>query len=374
VTLADRLAAKTGRAPRVAAADAAPAAGDATVVVVEATGPVDLDALERRWTEGTGLPVAWRGGSPVRPEGPSPPSHRPVLVLGGEDVRGLLAAGAEGLRLDPVVEIPPGGGDGGGLPDLAGRRIAVVTYELVGLTGTGGIGTAYTALSRALAAAGGHVDVLFTGWADPGRSLEGRRDEEAAHGVHLHWLDPDADERVLAPSVHARRGHAAYVWLRDREPYAVVHVPETAGHGAAIVQARRLGACAALADTTVVVGTHGASAWVRDLNGEPFAAPDLLVLDALERRTAELGDVVVSPSRYLVDDTEGRGWRLPGPHLRAAVRDAARPRRTGRAASAPPSARVSSCSSAARRFARASCSSSTRSTRSSGRSAAATST
>lgn len=212
-----------------------------------------------------------------------------------------MAAASRGLLLDDAVTLPEDA------TRLRETRVAIVTYEYVGLTRTGGIGTAYTALARALAAAGAQVDVLFTGEPDPGASLEGRRDELRGEGVHLHWLEEEV--RALALGEHAPRAWAAWAWLREREPYDVVHVPETAGHGAYLVQAKR--ARRDFAGTTIAVGTHGSSRWVRDVNGEPAASVDLLALGELERRSVELADVVISPSAYLLGDMRARGWALP---------------------------------------------------------------
>jgi glycosyltransferase involved in cell wall biosynthesis len=298
--LAARLAARLGCAPAEVAVlgprTAPERAADARAIVIAAAAPVDVEALEARWAR-AGWRTAWRG-APSRRRGP-------VLVLrpdGDDRADALLAAGARGLLLDPAI-VPPASGR------LDGARIAIVTYELVGLTRTGGIGTAYTALAHALAEAGAEVDVLFTGWADEGVDADAVVAGYAGRGVRVHRLEDPDSARIRAASRHLRRAQEALDWLRGREPYAVVHVPECAGHGAAIVAARAAGT--ALQGTTVVVGTHGPTRWVRELNGEAIDTEDLLVLDWLERRTVEHAEVVVSPSAYLLGDLERRGWRLP---------------------------------------------------------------
>lgn len=295
-TLAARLAAKLDRDVRVVDAGTAPEpATDAAVVVVSAASPADVARLEASWTD-AGWVAAWRG--------PSRPEAGPVLVLrGAADVAvdDLLAAGAFGLLLDPAVT-------GGEDERLDGVRIAIVTYELVGLTRTGGIGTAYTALAHALAEAGADVDVLFTGWADDGVDVTAVAARYADGGVRLVQLADPPEPSVVSASRHARRAHQALAWVREHGPFAAVHVPECAGHGAAIVTARAAGL---LPGSPVVVGTHGPTRWVRELNGEAIDTEDLLLLDALERRSVEWGEIVVSPSAYLVDDLRGRGWSLP---------------------------------------------------------------
>jgi len=208
-----------------------------------------------------------------------------------------------GLLDDPAIAAS------GASTDLAGVRIAIVTYELVGLTRTGGIGTAYTALAHALAAAGATVDVLFTGWPSPGVDVAAALAEHERGGVHVELLEAGAADWVASPSEHERRAYAALAWLRARAPYAVVHAPECGGHGAAIAAAKRAGV--AFAGSEIVIGAHGSSRWVKELDDEPFVAPEQLLLDALERRSIEDADAVVSPSAYLVDVMRRRGWRLP---------------------------------------------------------------
>src|SRR6185436_8838121 len=167
-------------------------------------------------------------------------------------------------------------------------------YELVGLTRTGGIGTAYTALAHGLAGAGAEVDVLFTGRPNEGvdrdAAVAGYRDA----GVAVHLLDPTAADGFVAPLEHARRAQAAHHWLRarhDDRAYAVVHVPECAGHGSAIAAAARAGV--AFGGATIVTGTHGSSRWVRELNEEPSLAPWQLALESLEQRSVQDADVVL---------------------------------------------------------------------------------
>jgi glycosyltransferase involved in cell wall biosynthesis len=275
----------------------------APATVVLAGGGEDRDALEARWA-GDGLGVAWRGAL-----------GEAVLVLAPpaeSRTRELLEAGARGLLLDAAA---------GPLPEddaldaaLRRLRVAIVSFEFVGPTRTGGIGTANTALAETLAAAGAHVDALFTGWHGDGAAerLAEARERYAAAGVALHALDAGESRDVLQPYFHARRAADAYRWLRRRDadqPYDVVHLPECGGHGAYVLAAKRAGL--AFARTTIAVETHGSSRWVRESNREPFGDPELLAADPLERRSVEQADIVISPSEYMVDDMRRRGWRVP---------------------------------------------------------------
>ena len=60
----------------------------------------------------------------------------------------------------------------------------------------------------------------------------------------------------------------------------------------------------------IVTQTHGSSEWVRRYN---LALPDLanFETEALERSQIELSDLVVSPSRYMLDWYRGNGVNLP---------------------------------------------------------------
>ena len=274
-----------------------------------AASRLTADELRER-LEGAGIEVSWLGIA-------SSPWDRlerstSVAVLGGrggEGLAGLLETGARNLRFDPGAAVPEGAGDEGPL------RICIATYEFVGPTKTGGIGTAYTSLAEALAEAGHEVKVLYLGLRTP----EDERvpfshwvDRYAAKGIELIELPEDDLPRVFYGHFEAKRSYLAYMWLAeaDRErPFDVIHFPETLGHGYYTQLAKQQGW--AFDTATIAIGIHSSTSWVVETNRTTFLTGQEFAADFLERTSVELADVVISPSAYMVDWMQNKGWGLP---------------------------------------------------------------
>jgi glycosyltransferase involved in cell wall biosynthesis len=231
-----------------------------------------------------------------------------LLALAGTEsarVRELLVSGARNLLFDPL--------SASGQRLDRRLRVCIASYEFVGPTRTGGIGTAYTSLAEALADAGHEVTVLYTGWreaADPPFSRWA--DHYRERGIRLLELDALDLPRVHCGHYNAERSYLAYRWLsaRDREqPFDVVHFPDTLGHGFYTVLAKRQGW--AFARTTLAVGLHSPSRWILEANRTAFHTGQDFADDHLERAVAERADVLISPSAYIADWSRAQGWRLP---------------------------------------------------------------
>lgn len=68
----------------------------------------------------------------------------------------------------------------------------------------------------------------------------------------------------------------------------------------------------ALQNSTIVVGLHGAQIeWASMMNKHYPNDEFDLQLGVMERRSAEMADVVVSPSEYMLEYVRKRGWHLP---------------------------------------------------------------
>jgi glycosyltransferase involved in cell wall biosynthesis/GT2 family glycosyltransferase len=225
-----------------------------------------------------------------------------------EPIRGfeLDALGRAGTR-DDWPPAPPLPIDRGALR----RRLAicVASPDLVDPIRTSGIGTAYTALAEALAVDGHRVTALH---------LPGTRCDQGApasrweawrreRGVSVVPLEP-APVTLSTKSRCVRTAFDVYHWLRSRR-FDVVHCPEWLGSAYFCLVAKRQGL--AFADTTFVLGAHGATAWQRQGNQELMDCYADLEADYLERRCLELADVVWSPSQYLLRWARDRDWNLP---------------------------------------------------------------
>ena len=215
----------------------------------------------------------------------------------------VLAAGARSLATDPIVDLAA---------DL-GRplRVCVASYEVVGPTRNGGIGTANTSLAQALGRAGHEVTLLFTGFAQDGPVDERRwMRHYARENVNFAVLQHGLGSSVHAPHANVRRAYELYAWLRERpDPFDIVHFPECQGHGYYAVTARHQGI--AFERTLFVAGVHSPTRWCEEANREMPRSLDALVDDHLERTSVALADVVISPSAYMIDYLEANGWTLP---------------------------------------------------------------
>jgi glycosyltransferase involved in cell wall biosynthesis len=215
------------------------------------------------------------------------------------EVGALLAAGPHGLALDPEV--------GGPAAPTRTARVCVASYEVVGPTMNGGIGTANTSLAQALARAGHDVTLLFTGRED----VDGERwrAHYAEQGIAFDVLPAG---QVGSPHANLRRSWELFEWLaaRDREePFDVIHFPDCQGHGYIPALAKRHGI--AFTRTLLVAGVHSSTRWVFEANREPMRWIESIVDEHLERESVAHADVMVSPSMYLVDYMRARGWRIP---------------------------------------------------------------
>ena len=227
-------------------------------------------------------------------------------MQGSADRPGVPPSRWPSLADDPALE-PARTGSARG-------RVVIASYEFQGPIRNGGIGTACTALARALAADGHEVELLFTGWADDpdAEAFEDHRRSYADEGIRLDRIDLDYVPRndwVLYNAAHAL---ALYDLLRTRDrerPYDVMHFVESLAHGFYALAAKRQGL--AFAGATTVVGVHSPRRWIAEAHGLPF--DDLVEIgdDFLEKRCVELADVVVSPSAHMLDWMRARGFALP---------------------------------------------------------------
>nr|WP_282587799.1 glycosyltransferase [Lichenifustis flavocetrariae] len=183
-------------------------------------------------------------------------------------------------------------------------RICLVASELLGAHKNGGIGTATTHLALFLARSGHRVTVLYTGAAAidymdvwPKRCISA--------GVSLIHLDARRGE--MHP-VLLRETCVIFEHLRTRDDDLVLF-QDWEGPAFSSIVAKRTGL--AFAQTVLGIFAHGPTAWL-------LGANQMLVRD--QRTLAQLhtegeafsgADVVVSPSRYMLDWLRTSGQVLP---------------------------------------------------------------
>ncbi len=190
-------------------------------------------------------------------------------------------------------------------------RVCIATPDIVGPIRNGGIGTAYYNLALVLAAAGHRVTIRYL----PERELPAeevarwRRWYAERGGVAFESMPVPERPRVMAPKFRAR-SFRAYRWLAQADgAFDIIHFPEWGGCGYFAVLAKHLGLN--FRSTAFCVGAHSPSMWHALASHQAVAAPTLLDVAFLEREQVRLADVLVSPSRYMLDWMRGQDWRLP---------------------------------------------------------------
>lgn len=189
----------------------------------------------------------------------------------------------------------------------AGRRVCIVTEEVLGPFRNGGIGTTYCAMARLLADAGFDVTLLYTRGRESARgSIDFWIDEYARRGIRLVPL-PECSE-PLDGAFALRLAYRVFRWLQS-ETFEVVHFPEYRAVPYYSLLAKRQGTD--FSATTFCVGAHSPTLWIKEANHEFAERTDDLEYDALERRCVELADILWSPSQYLLRWMKSRYWKFP---------------------------------------------------------------
>ncbi|TCH97114.1 glycosyltransferase [Roseococcus sp. SYP-B2431] len=179
-------------------------------------------------------------------------------------------------------------------------RICLLSLDMLGPIHNGGIGTAFTSLAEALAAAGHDVTLAYPADHTETAPLSHWVRHYAGRGIRLECLYARGEDKRLAL--------AAYHWLKRRD-FDAIHFHEWRGIGHFLVKARRQGL--AFRDTALICQLHSPSEWHREYSHRFATGHGELERAWLERGSAEGADLVISPSRYMLDWVREAGWRLP---------------------------------------------------------------
>ena len=189
-------------------------------------------------------------------------------------------------------------------------KVIIVTPDIVGPVKNGGIGTACYHYARTLAQAGHVTDVLFTGPCDLEAAAKWR-DIYAAMGIGFWTLNDVPIRPVLThgPRWFHDRSWAIMQFLRGRDDRYVLF-QDWQANGFWPMRAKRMGL--AFAHTTLGVIAHSCTEWqdegMRSFGADPIVAADLAWT---ERQAIAEADVLVSPSRHMVDWLRGHDFALP---------------------------------------------------------------
>jgi len=186
-------------------------------------------------------------------------------------------------------------------------RVCIATYEILGPSASGGIGTAYYSLATTLAAAHHQVTILYL-WAARSDESEMRYWESHFRTLGIAFVPLPPSPGTLGVPNPMLTAFDAHAWLRKRQ-FDVVHFPELHGHGYYCVLAKHQGLD--FSHTVLCIGTHSPISWIREQNREAPYNPEELEMDFMERQCVALADVVVSPSQYMLGWMQNQGWLLP---------------------------------------------------------------
>lgn len=184
---------------------------------------------------------------------------------------------------------------------MSGKRIVLVSDEILGAVRNAGAGTANTFLAFALAELGHRVEILLT--VPPSSSGLDRSwtQQYASRGIEVR-----AVERLSDRVTPAFRATYAVQDALARDPPEIVVAHDCFAPAYAALRSRQLGL--GFANTQFAVYCHGTTGWIYEAHRKLRRWPTSFELQALERAAVELADVVVSPSAYMLEWMRGRGW------------------------------------------------------------------
>jgi len=116
---------------------------------------------------------------------------------------------------------------------------------------------------------------------------------------------------ALGCSSHTEVSYRVYTYLKEhQQSFDVVHFPEYEGPGYFSMLSKHQGI--AFSSTLFIVGLHGPWRWVKHGNQDPKIIDENEVeQDWLERKSLELADLVLTPSKDLPKWLVSQGWALP---------------------------------------------------------------
>ena len=185
---------------------------------------------------------------------------------------------------------------------MAESRVCFVVTELLGLVRNGGIATATTHAALVLSQHGYDVDLFYCGMQERmepglGRSLPACRRHGALARPH-----PDGPSAVRGGQLSPVPPAEGVVVRRDR-------LPGLAGPGL-LLDGRQASRTRVRRSTRLIHICHGPNEWLREANRQLVLDGHELGYAHMERRSAELADAIVGPSRHLIDWMAGAGWKL----------------------------------------------------------------
>lgn len=189
------------------------------------------------------------------------------------------------------------------------KRVCIVTLELQGVRGSGGIGTAYHHLARLLAARH-DVHILYCGKVVPG--VEEELDAACRpHGLTFSVLREDDFKggygRSFAP---LRRPYLVYQFLKGRD-FDIVHFSEYRALGFYAIHAKK--SLGAFRDTAFLLKVSSGTIHAHEANSNAGLALPSAIHAYMEKFVCENADALIAPSRFIIDWMRRRRYDLARP-------------------------------------------------------------
>lgn len=197
----------------------------------------------------------------------------------------------------------------------ATKALKICVVSIVGFGKTGGIGTATNALVKHLAFEGHKVTLLHT-LVQSGKPIDVEEHEGGAGSweSEAETLKADGIDLQFIPHKGSRNDWAEKSWLVKefiaKHDFDLVYFDDWQGAGYYSMLAKRAGLAPFAAQLHCVI-THATRQWVSATNSEYLDSSSDIEQIGLERKSIEMADVVIGPSRYLLRQYESYGWKLP---------------------------------------------------------------
>ncbi len=187
------------------------------------------------------------------------------------------------------------------------KRVCIASFDLVGPMRNGGVGTAFTSLAEGLASAGHEVTLLYLmGQFCENRTLDYWIADYQRKRIRFIPM-PDPSVTILG-GWHSAKAYEAYLWLKDQN-FDVIHFSEWSGPGYFCLLAKHQGI--AFTDTLLCVHAHGPILWHKFTNSEYLERYEDVEICFMEKESVRLADVLLSPSKYLINWMLDEKWTLP---------------------------------------------------------------
>lgn len=192
-------------------------------------------------------------------------------------------------------------------------RVCIASPDIVGPIRNGGVGTACTALAQELAKVGHRVTLFYTSNFYENGNAQTWIDFYKTFGIAFVPLEAKVQPPPhLNPTIYesdpAERSYRVYAWLRDQE-FDVIHFPDYIGLGYFTALAKSQGLH--FQNTVICTTAHAPTMWARLSNASMINDLPIVLRDRMERGLVAASDVLISPSRYMIDWMAERDWTLP---------------------------------------------------------------